>query len=75
MLIKILKTKTAAACKLGIKSKEYVTGQTEEIFDDLAKVFIKEGWGVKFEEKAIEKAPENKAFQKPIENKSNYKNK
>jgi hypothetical protein len=69
MLIRILKTKNAASCKLGNKSKEYLAGQTEEIFDDLAQVFIKEGWGVKFEEKEIETAPENKAFIKAPENK------
>ena len=75
MLIRILKTKNAAACKLGNKSKLYSAGETVEIFDDLAKVFIREGWGIeiKQEEKAIEKAPENKAFQKPIENKSKFK--
>lgn len=80
MQITILKTTKAASCKLGIKVKEYLSGETVEIFDELAQVFIKQGWGIKFEEpeaieyiieeKSIEKSPENKAIEKAPDNKS-----
>lgn len=70
MKIKVLKTTEAASCPLGIKSKDYIAGETYEIFDDLANVFIKEGWGVNApEEKAIEKALENKMIEAAPENK------
>ena len=85
MLIIVTKTQKAASCKLGIESKEYLQGETYNIFDDLAKTFIKEGWGVelkekkeepKIEEKSFEKAPENKAFEKaPEKKKLKLKNK
>lgn len=71
MLIKVLKTKQAASCKLGISSKEYSEGNTYDIFDELADVFIKQGWGIekKVEEKSIEESPENKMFSGNLENK------
>jgi hypothetical protein len=66
MLIHILKNIKAATCPLGIKIKEYQAGNTEEIFDELAQTFIKEGWGEKMmpkiENKAILNTPENKEF-------------
>lgn len=64
MLIKVSKTTKAASCKLGINTKEYLQGQSYEIFDSLTKVFIENAWGIEVqsEEKSIEKAPENKAI-------------
>jgi hypothetical protein len=72
MKIKVTKTTKAASCPLGIHSKEYKAGETYEIFDSLAKVFISEGWGaeegavvakaakVVLEDKAVKSAEENK---------------
>jgi len=77
MKIKVLKDTKAAANKEGTQVKTYLAGETYEIFDELAKVFIVENWGIEpieaapeepieevIEEKAIEAAPENKAFKK-----------
>ncbi len=71
MLIKVLKTKDAASCKLGISSMKYFEGKTYDIFDELADIFIKQGWGIeqKIEEKSIEESPENKMFSGNLENK------
>jgi hypothetical protein len=65
MELEIKKTILAASCPLGISTKEYESGKTAEIFDELAEVFITEGWGVKvmseIENKAIFNVPENKS--------------
>lgn len=75
MKITVLKTIKATSSKEGTHSRDYLSGETYEIFDELAKVFISEKWGVEFqekkiEEKAIEKSPENKAILSSPENKS-----
>lgn len=83
MLIKVTKTTKAASCSLGIKTKIYEEGNIYDIFDKLAKIFVENDWGVKYEkieEKSLEEksleAPENKAFNKAPENKkNNLKNK
>lgn len=86
MLIKVNKTKKAASCPLGIKVKEYLAGQVYDIHEDLAKVFLDENWGIEFkakqaEKKAVNSAPENKAFKteksenKKVKTKSTKKNK
>ena len=81
MQIKVLKTTNAASNQTGNFLKEYKEGETYEIFDELAQVFIDEKWGVlaleekafdneTLENKAIQKSPENKLFgkkQKKIE--------
>ena len=78
MKIKVLKTTKAASSIEGTHIKEYVAGETYEIFRDLAEVFVREGWGesvieemkkVLIEEKAINKSPENKAILSAPENK------
>lgn len=47
MLIKVIKTQKAASCPMGVKTKVYeAKEEPQEIHDDLAKVFIKEGWGI-----------------------------
>lgn len=66
MKIKVLKNTKGAKDKLGIQAFDYEAGKTYEIFDQLAKVFVAQGWGV--EEKAIENL-ENKAIDN-LENKS-----
>lgn len=74
MQIKVLKDIKAAKDKLGIEAFEYEAKKTYEIFDELAKVFISQGWGVEvkqeiiIEEKAIDNL-ENKAIEN-LENKS-----
>jgi hypothetical protein len=80
MEIKVNKTIKAAADSRGIDTKEYKAGETYEIFDDLAAVFIKEGWGeeangnkavkIELKKKVIEKAPENKAVEAADDNKA-----
>jgi len=70
MQIKVLKTTNAASNQIGNFSKEYKEGETYEIFDELAQVFINEKWGVLVsEEKAFDETLENKAIQKAPENK------
>jgi hypothetical protein len=71
MQIKVLKTVIAAANEVGNFSKEYKEGETYEIFDELAQVFINEKWGVleNSEEKAFDETLENKAIQVAPENK------
>ena len=71
MKIKVLKNTKAAKDKLGIEAFDYQAGETYEIFDELANVFVSQGWGVevkaeevkqiKIEEKAIDNL-ENKAI-------------
>jgi hypothetical protein len=82
MKVKVLKTTKAASCSKGIAIKEYIQGNTYEIFDDLAQVFIEQGWGEKAEAKAvklelkkkvIEKSPENKAVGESTDNKKETK--
>ena len=78
MLVKVIKTTKASKNQSGIEVFEYLQGETYDIYQDLAEVFIREGWGEKaidnleikediIEEKAIEKL-ENKAIDH-LENK------
>jgi hypothetical protein len=74
MKIKVLKDTKAASCVKGIKTELYLSGEVYDIFDELAEVFVKEGWGekveeVKVEEKALPKL-ENKAIEKVEEDKA-----
>lgn len=70
MQITVIKTTKAASCKLGIRAKEYLAGETVEIFDELAQVFIKQGWGVKFEEPKTEIIVEEPKLSEVIEEKA-----
>jgi hypothetical protein len=46
-----------AACEKGVSTKEYKAGNVYDIYEDLAQVFLKEGWGI---------SPENtKKIEKP----------
>ena len=78
MLIKVLKTTKASKDKSGIQVFEYLEGKTYDIYQDLAEVFIREGWGEEAinnlenneeiaEEKALDEL-ENKAINN-LENK------
>lgn len=50
MQIKVIKTTTASKFPCGTKLFVYEAGNTYNIYQDLAEVFLKEGWGVKQEE-------------------------
>lgn len=73
MLIKVLKTTKGATNASGTQVMDYLKGQTYDIFDHLANVFIKNGWGAPVEvegkaisdlaNKAISVSPENKSIQ------------
>lgn len=78
MLVKVLKTTKASKNQSGIEVFEYLRGETYDIYQDLAGVFIREGWGEKAidnlkndeeinEEKALNEL-ENKAIDN-LENK------
>lgn len=71
MKIKVLKNTKAAKNEIGTEAFYYQAGETYEIFDELAQVFIDEKWGVlASEEKSFDETLENKAIQKSPENKS-----
>lgn len=63
MEIRVLKTTIASKNQNGTQCFEYLQGEIYDIYDELAEVFLKEGWG----EKAIEEL-ENKAIDN-LENK------
>lgn len=75
MKIKVLKNIKAAKDKLGIKAFDYQAGETYEIFDELAKVFISQNWGVEKKEaqevQEIKVEEEIKTEEKAIENLEN----
>ena len=78
MKIKVLKTTKAASDELGSSVKEYQAGETVEIFNELALIFISQGWGVEFKEFAdeeikevlIEEVIEQKGIEESPENKA-----
>lgn len=43
-MIKMLKTITASKDKFGVKLQEYIENQEYEVYDDLKKIFLQEGW-------------------------------
>jgi hypothetical protein len=62
MEIKVLKTTIASKNELGNQSFKYLEGNIYDIYQELAEVFLNEGWGEKaIKEKAI-KEYENKAI-------------
>ena len=78
MQIRVLKDTEAASCPLGIFVKEYKRGNTYEIFEELASVFVLNGWGIEseeliIEEKGVEQSPENKSIKSSDENKGFFK--
>ena len=68
MEIRILKTITASKDQTGTQCFEYLQGEIYDIYNELAEVFLKEGWG----EKAIEEVEQPIAEEKAIEE---YENK
>lgn len=66
MEIRILKTTTASKDQTGTQCFEYLQDEIYDIYDELAEVFLKEGWGEKaideYENKAIDNL-ENKQFK------------
>jgi hypothetical protein len=64
MQIKVLKNTKAAKDKLGIEAFDYQAGEAYEIFDELAKVFISQNWGV--EEKEAQEVQKIKVEEKEI---------
>lgn len=70
MEIRILKTTTASKDPTGTKCFEYLEGNIYDIYDELAQVFLNEGWG----ELAIEEDEEgeDRAIDKAIDE---YENK
>ena len=70
MEIKVLKTTVASKNQTGTQCLEYLEGNIYDIYDELAEVFLNEGWG----ELAIEEEEEeeNKAIDKAIDE---YENK
>lgn len=76
MKIKVLKNTKAAKDKLGIEAFDYQAGETYEIFDELAKVFISQNWGVEAkkevkQEIAIEEKAINNLEDKALDNLEN----
>ena len=73
MEIKVLKTTIASKNQTGTQSFEYLQGEIYDIYDELAEVFLKEGWGElvidedEYENKAIDEY-ENKSIDN-LENK------
>lgn len=58
MQIRILKTTIASKDKTGTQCFEYLQDEIYDIYDELAEVFLKEGWGElaidEYENKAID---------------------
>ena len=54
MQIKVIKTTTASKFPCGTKLFVYEAGNTYNIYQDLAEVFLKEEWGVKEQEEQEE---------------------
>ena len=66
MEIKVLKTTIASKNELGNQSFKYLEGNIYDIYEELAEVFLNEGWGEKaikeYENKAIDNL-KNKQFK------------
>ncbi len=61
--MRILVTKTTRAAPAGVTVRSYRASETAEMPEDLARVFLREGWG-----RAVEAAPANKALDGAPEN-------
>ena len=60
--MRILVTKTTRAAPDGVTVRRYRAGETAEMPEDLARVFLREGWGREADAPAREAAPANKAY-------------
>ncbi len=63
--MRILVTKTTRAAPDGVTVRSYRAGETAEMPEDLARVFLREGWGREADGTAMEAAPENKTPPNP----------
>ncbi len=63
--MRILVTKTTRTAPDGVTVRSYRAGETAEMPEDLARVFLREGWG-----RAVEAAPANRALDGAPENKT-----
>ncbi len=68
--MRILVTKTTRAAPGGVTVRSYRAGETAEMPEDLARVFLREGWGREADGTAMEAAPANKALDGAPENKT-----
>ena len=64
--MRILVTKNTRAAPDGVTVRRYRAGETAEMPEDLARVFLREGWG----READAPVPANKAFDGAPENKT-----
>lgn len=60
--MRILVTKTTRAAPDGVTVRRYRAGETAEMPEDLARVFLREGWGREADAPAMETAPADKAY-------------
>ena len=66
--MRILVTKTTRAAPDGVTVRSYRAGETAEMPEDLARVFLREGWGREADapaSKALDGAPENETPPNP----------
>jgi hypothetical protein len=68
--MRIRVTKTTRAAPDGVTVRSYRAGETAEMPEELARVFLREGWGREADAKDLEAAPANKALDGAPENKT-----
>lgn len=49
MNVKMLKTIQASKDKTGTSTKEYIINQEYNVYDELKKIFLQEGWAIELE--------------------------
>ncbi len=67
--MRILVTKTTRAAPDGVTVRSYRAGETAEMPEELARVFLREGWGREADAKDLEATPANKALDGARRNK------
>ena len=68
--MRIRVTKTTRAAPDGVTVRSYRAGETAEMPEELARVFLREGWGREADGTAMEAAPANKALDGAPETKT-----
>ncbi len=66
--MRIRVTKTTRAAPDGVTVHSYRAGETAEMPEDLARVFLRDGWSREADGTTMEVAPANKAFDGAPEN-------
>ena len=69
MTIRMLQTTKGATDPSGIQSMTYEKGESYDVYDELAQIFLKEGWAKKEKEKDMKEPEENKDLEGSEENK------